>query len=114
MTTSNSNTEVFKNLVFPAYYRIVRRESNTWYFRKASLFSLSFSSSSSLSIDFEHLEESHGLTKSKVAIALFRINGGLPGYYLADLKHKVYQYCGADPQDVKSTFLRIGIGVMND
>ncbi|KYC36331.1 hypothetical protein WA1_42170 [Scytonema hofmannii PCC 7110] len=53
----------------------------------------------------------YGISKQQVVIELFRINGGKPGYYLADLRHnKQYYYCGTEPQDVKSKLLFLGIG----
>lgn len=46
----------------------------------------------------------------KVAIELFRINGGKQGYYIANILDKKYYYCGTEWQDVKNKLLELGIG----
>jgi len=46
----------------------------------------------------------------KVAIALFRINGGRAGFYLVNLKARKYYYCGVCLSDVKLTLQSLGIG----
>jgi hypothetical protein len=52
----------------------------------------------------------YGTTKKKVVIELFRINGGKPGYYLADLRNKQYYYCGTEPEDITAQLQSLGIG----
>jgi hypothetical protein len=50
------------------------------------------------------------LTKIKVLVELFRINGGKHGLYLADIRDKKYYYCGLDLEDVKAKLRSLGIG----
>jgi hypothetical protein len=46
----------------------------------------------------------------KVAIELFGINGGLQGYYIANILDKKYYYCGTEWSDVKAKLQELGIG----
>ncbi|MBN3945464.1 MAG: hypothetical protein HWQ38_02790 [Nostoc sp. NMS7] len=50
------------------------------------------------------------MTKIKVLVELFRINGGRPGLYLADIRDKKYYYCGQDWEEVKAKLRELGIG----
>lgn len=95
-----------KRIIHPAYYQIVRRTENAWDFRHGKVF---YSSSSNL-VDPANREREYGLTKSKIAIELFRINGGRSGYYLVNLKDRKYYYCGLNLEDVKNTLQQLGIG----
>lgn len=94
-------------LVYPAYYRIVRREGNTWTFSKNVPF---YVPAHKQSANFDDIEEAYGTTRGKVAINLFRINGGKPGYYLANLRDKQYYYCGSAEQDIRTKLQELGIG----
>lgn len=58
----------------------------------------------------EYVERQFDLTAQKVAIELFRINGGKPGYYLANLRDRKYYYCGSEWKDVGTTLQSLGIG----
>ena len=49
-------------------------------------------------------------TKIKILVELFRINGGKPGYYLANVRDKKYYYCGQDWAGVKTKLRELGIG----
>ncbi|MBE9017454.1 hypothetical protein IQ272_15175 [Chroococcidiopsidales cyanobacterium LEGE 13417] len=93
-------------LIHPAHYQIVRRIENTWEFRHGKI----FYSSSNRSIDPANRELEYGLTKSKIAIELFRINGGRAGYYLVNLREQKYYYCGLALGDVRITLQQLGIG----
>jgi hypothetical protein len=93
-------------IVYPAYYQIVRRIENVWEFRHGKI----FYSPGSQSIDTASRELEYGLTKPKIAIELFRINGGRAGYYLVNLKDRSYYYCGLTLEDVKNTLQQLGIG----
>jgi hypothetical protein len=53
------------------------------------------------------LEENYGLTKARVTIELFRINGGREGWYLVNLRDRKYYYCGLDREDVRVKLLEI-------
>lgn len=63
-----------------------------------------------LLVDMEDYELLYGISKQQVAFELFRINAGKAGYYLADLRHKKYYYCGEDAKDIKMVVRSIGIG----
>ena len=43
-----------------------------------------------------------GTSMKHVAVELFRINGGKPGYYIANILDKKYYYCGVEWKDVKA------------
>lgn len=60
--------------------------------------------------DFDSILKEHELTRMNVMAALFRINGGKPGYYLANLRDKKYYYCGADWELLKVKLRELGIG----
>lgn len=94
-------------IVYPEYFRTVKREGNAWYFRHPRVF---FTSSPVESLNLEQREERYGLTKEKVVIELFRLNAGKAGYYLANLRDREYYYCGLAWEDVKITLLSLGIG----
>ncbi len=97
-----SNTSV----VHPLHYLIVNRVGTTWYFKSGEV----FYNHRHVEIQAERREERFGLSKSQVAIELFRINGGKPGYYIANLRDRKYYYCGTEVQDVKDKLLSLGIG----
>jgi hypothetical protein len=42
--------------------------------------------------------------------ALFRINGGRQGYYIANIKDNKYYYCGVEWEGVKAKLQELGIG----
>ncbi len=60
--------------------------------------------------DLTYIEKQYGLTGHQVVIELFRINGGKPGYYLANLRDRKYYYCGPKWSDIRSTLQSLGIG----
>ncbi|MBW4505594.1 MAG: hypothetical protein KME64_03660 [Scytonematopsis contorta HA4267-MV1] len=51
-----------------------------------------------------------GTSMKKVAIELFRINGGKQGYYIANILDNKYYYCGTKWEDVKVMLKQLGIG----
>lgn len=51
----------------------------------------------------------YGTTPLKVVIELFRQYGGKLGYYLADLRHKKYYYCGLTEEDIQEKLYDLGI-----
>jgi hypothetical protein len=96
-------------IVHPLHYLIVYREGTTWKFKGGgSIFYNPRNVPVSLSIE-DRLHR-FGLTPPDLMIALFRLNGGRAGYYLANLRDRQYYYCGSDWSDVKATFNAIGIG----
>jgi hypothetical protein len=101
--------------IYPACYRIVRREirdkGGCWCFSRSKIFynplNLPIEDGDFSQMDVEAL---FGTTKAKVVTELFRINGGKVGYYLVDLLDKQYYYCGATSEDVRHTLFLLGIG----
>ncbi|MBW4505014.1 MAG: hypothetical protein KME64_00610 [Scytonematopsis contorta HA4267-MV1] len=100
---TNSNTTIIR----PVYYRIVERRGNGWAFKEGEPFINWFNAPS---LSQEDLFALFGTSMSKVAVELFRINGGKQGYYVADILGKLYYYCGAEWEDVKTKLKELGIG----
>ena len=93
-------------VIHPDYIRIVERCSGGWLIKTGRLFYRALP----IAVDFQDFEFLYGISKRQLAIELFCINGGLLGYYVADLRHKKYYYCGKALEDVKATLLNLGIG----
>jgi hypothetical protein len=100
---SNSNTVIVR----PVYYRIVERRGNGWAFKEGEPFINWFNAPS---LSQEDLFAAFDTSMRKVAIELFRINGGKQGYYIANILEKKYYYCGVEWEDVKIKFRTLGIG----
>lgn len=93
-------------IIHPDYIRIVERKPGGWLFR-GKLFQKCIPVEY---VDFDDFELMYGISKQQVGIELFRLNGGKAGYYLADLRHKRYYYCGPQWNDVKAVLSQLGIG----
>lgn len=98
-----------KSIVHPLHYLIVRREGTAWYFKPGSSV---FYNPRNLPVTLLLDERLHRfrLSPALVIVELFRINGGAPGYYLANLRDPKYYYCGPSLEDVKKTLQSLGIG----
>ncbi|GAA6616747.1 hypothetical protein [Scytonema sp. NUACC26] len=94
-------------IVRPLYYRIIERRGNGWAFKEGTPF-INFLNAPLLS--HEDIYAAFGTSMKKVAIALFRINGGKQGYYIANILDKQYYYCGTQWEDVKTKLKELGIG----
>jgi 3'-phosphoadenosine 5'-phosphosulfate sulfotransferase len=96
-------------IIHPIKFRIIERkitpEKSYWHFIKGKNFYNPLNLPSEGDIEF-----AFGTTKKKVVVELFRINGGKPGYYLADLRDKEYYYCGTEPEDITAKLRSLGIG----
>ena len=90
----------------PDCYRIFEYRDAKWFLKASKLFYSKLPFAVNLN-DFELL---YGITKQQVAIELFRIGGGKPGYYLANLRGKRFYYCGNAPENVKAKLQELGIG----
>ncbi|BDA75786.1 hypothetical protein RIVM261_082930 [Rivularia sp. IAM M-261] len=44
----------------------------------------------------------YGISEKQLISELFHVANGEAGYYLADLRHKQYYYCGTEPKSVKA------------
>lgn len=93
-------------IIHPDYIYIVERKIGGWSIKKGKPFYQPLPAA----IDLQNFELLYEISKQQLAIKLFRINGGKAGYYLADLRHKKYYYCGLSFEDVRVTLLRLGIG----
>lgn len=94
-------------IIAPIYYQIVKKEGDKWKFYGREIF---YKSPNAANINLKEPETYYGLTLTKIAIELFRINAGRDGYYLANLKDKKYYYCGLELADVRTTLHELGIG----
>ena len=94
------------NVIHPSYIRVIERKVEGWLFKRSQI----FYRKRQFAVEPEDYELLYGISKQQVVVELFRINAGKAGYYLADLRHKKYYYCGQDVEDVKTMLLSIGIG----
>ncbi|MEH1788858.1 MAG: hypothetical protein V7L23_25580 [Nostoc sp.] len=94
------------NVYHPDYYRVLERRDGKWFLKLGEL----FYSKLPFAVDMNDFKLLYGISKQQVAIELFRINGGISGYYLADLRQKKYYYCGAEVEGVKTKLRSLGIG----
>lgn len=69
-------------IVRPIYYRIIERRGNGWAFKHGTPF-INFFNAPLLTDD--DLFAAFDTSMKKVAIELFRINGGKQGYYIANI-----------------------------
>ena len=60
--------------------------------------------------DLDSILQEHGLTKLNILAALFRINGGKRGLYLANVREQKYYYCGTEWESVLAKLRELGIG----
>ncbi len=90
----------------PIYYQVYYREGTKWYFQSGK----TFYNPNAIATDLESVLARHDLTRAKIQIEFFRLNGGKSGYYVLNLRDKKYYYCGTDWEDVKTTMLGLGIG----
>ena len=73
----------FQTTVFcPIYYQIIQRRGNGWAFKHSEPFITLFNTAK-LSPEDEF--KAFGTSMKKVAVELFRINGGKQGYYIANI-----------------------------
>jgi FMN phosphatase YigB (HAD superfamily) len=95
-----------QSIVCPWHYSIVRREGTKWYFKKGTV----FYNPRNVPLLWEDRIHRYGLTDTQIVVELFRINGGKPGYYMANLRDREYHYCGFDWEDIQTTLRSLGIG----
>lgn len=95
-----------KSVIHPLHFQIIQRKGTTWYFKYGSV----FYNRADKSLPEADRERLFGITKNKIVIELFRLNGGKSGYYLVNLRDKNYYYCGEDWESVKVKFRELGIG----
>ncbi|GAA6620217.1 hypothetical protein [Scytonema sp. NUACC26] len=91
-------------IIHPDYIRIIERKPGCWLFKAMKPFY------TYLKVDIDDFEMLYGITQQQILTELFRINSGSLGFYVADLRHKQYHYCGTEPESVKRKLLELGIG----
>lgn len=95
------------SIVYPFHYQVYQREGVKWFVMEGGSV---FYNGASAPMKLKHVARQFGLTEQQVVIELFRINGGKPGYYLANLRDKKYYYCGLHWEDVRVRLQSLGIG----
>jgi hypothetical protein len=95
------------SIVAPIHYQIYECKGTARWF---VIESKAFYNGTDKPMNLARIAHEFGLTEQQVVINLFRINGGKPGYYLANLKAKKYYYCGPNWEDVRTTLQSLGIG----
>ena len=93
-------------LIVPHYYRIVECREGRWFFKKTTR----FYNLLPIAVDFQDLELLYGISKQQIVNEMFRMKEGQTGFYLANLRHKRYYYCGIDVADIKAMLRSLGIG----
>ncbi len=96
------------NIVHPDYIRIIENKPAGWLFKALKPF-VTYRTVA----DINDIKALYGIDEQQVNVELFRINGGKLGFYIADLRHKKYYYCGIEAESIKSKLLEIGIGRVN-
>lgn len=94
------------SIIHPLHFQIIQREGTTWYFKYGNI----FYNCAGESIPETDRERLFGITKNQIVIELFRLNGGMSGYYLANLRDKKYYYCSQDWEGIKLKLQELGIG----
>ncbi len=90
----------------PIHLQIYEREGTKWFFHGGEV----FYNARGIPTDLDSTLKENGLTRMNVVAELFRISGGKPGFYLANVRDKRYYYCGQDWEDVKAKLRSLGIG----
>jgi len=93
-------------VLVPDYYRVLECRSGEWFLKKTKVLLRNLP----IDVDFDDFELLYGISREKVAVELFRINGGRDGYYLVNLRKKQYYYCGTEADEVKTKLRSLGIG----
>lgn len=94
------------SIIHPLHFQIIQRKGATWYFKYGSV----FYNRTDKDLPENDRERLFGITKNQIVIELFRLNGGMSGYYLANVLDKKYYYCGQDWESVKLRLKELGIG----
>lgn len=95
-----------KAIIYPHNFRILERQIDGWFLTGMKVFYNHFEREYNLNDDWDY----YNITKQELVIELFRQFGGKLGYYLADLRHKQYYYCGLTDEDIQVTLHSLGIG----
>ena len=97
-----------KPIAIPAYIQVVCREETEWHFCLPKR--IIYAPVPHDTDFFTCREKQYGLTKAKIVLELRLLTGGKLGWYLVDMKHKQYYYCGEDWEDVRIQLQAMEIG----
>ncbi|MEM9947880.1 MAG: hypothetical protein AAF810_17720 [Cyanobacteria bacterium P01_D01_bin.36] len=100
----SNNTK--QSFAYPLHYRVIGREGDTWHSKKMEI----LYNPRQEPVDPNNIEALFGVNKTQMCIELFRINGGQPGWYVANLRDRRYYYCGKELSSVTAKFHELGIG----
>ena len=92
-------------IIYPNYFRIYEKENDRWFVHKGS----KFYSQSNCSLSPGAIEKRYGLTIREIIANFFPVGRGRSGFYLADLKHQQFHFCGTSERDVQQTFWQLNI-----
>lgn len=92
-------------LIHPSYFRIYEKDGDQWFIHKGR----KFYSQSNFSLHQGALETRYGLSIRDIIAQFFPVGRGRSGFYLADLKHQQFHFCGSSPDDVQQTLWRLKI-----
>ncbi|MGI2907353.1 hypothetical protein [Tolypothrix sp. VBCCA 56010] len=88
------------SIIHPDHIRIIEKKPQGWLFKALKPF-VTYRQVD----DINDIEKLYGITKQQVTVELFRINGGKLGFYIADLRHKQYYYCGTEAEMIRPKLL---------
>lgn len=95
------------SIITPAHLIVIRRVPEGWNFGNRKVF---YKKDPDRKCDPQNPEKEFGLTKLDIICDIFKMNQAKIGYYIVDLLRREYHYCGLEWQNVKDTFLKLGIG----
>jgi hypothetical protein len=94
------------DICIPGYLRVFHHDQGRW----QHLMGESFYNPPGEPPDLEFATRKYDISREKLVIELFRVNGGKPGFYLANFRDKKYHYCGQNREGITSKLLELGIG----
>lgn len=96
-------------VVTPAHIQIVHRIEKGWGFTQPKRVVHAPAGVVHDSDFYTCRERQYGLTKGRIELELTLLNGGKVGWYIADMKDKLYYYCGLEFEDVKAKLVELGL-----
>ena len=103
----------------PGYFRIIKKSQSKWASLRAKpvlgvkqLLSQPQSnllSSSSQTIGLEDIQQSYQISSQQIVLELFKLEAGKDGFYLVNLRDRLYYYCGLTLTQVKHKLNQLGI-----
>lgn len=94
------------DICIPGYLRIFHNQQGRWQYVMGS----SFYNPSGEPPDLEFATRKYNISRSQLAVELFRASDGKLGYCIGDLRQKRFYYCGTDVDSVRKCLRSLGIG----